>query len=162
MYSIKSPQTRRRYQDRFKTFLDFLEIKGKGIEERINNFYDLAKENPQFLQDSLLNFFIYQKELVSKGEIVASSISNYYKPVKLFCKVNDILINWKFISREIPREKHNSFNLKIYQSSSERTRKLVRQFFYIIHCSFYNVFLVRSYMLWQKYEVKTKNIASNK
>lgn len=108
MYSIKSPHTKRRYPRRFKTLLDYLEIPGKGIEERINNFYELGKENPQWLQDSLLNFFIYQKERVSNGEIVASTISNYYKPVKLFCDVNDILINWKFISRGIPRGKHAS------------------------------------------------------
>jgi integrase len=108
IYSIKSPQTKKRYPDRFRTFLDFAEIEGEGIEERLLNFYDIAKANPQWLQDSLLNFFIYQKERVSRGEITTSTISNYYKPVKLFCEVNDILINWKFISRGIPRGKHAS------------------------------------------------------
>jgi hypothetical protein len=43
-----------------------------------------------------------------RGEIAASTISNYYKPVKLFCDVNNILINWKFISRGIPKGKHAS------------------------------------------------------
>ncbi|TVP40802.1 hypothetical protein [Candidatus Nitrosocosmicus arcticus] len=108
MYSIKSPQTKKRYPDRFRTFLDFAEIEGLGIEERLINLYNIAKEKPQWLQDSLLNFIIYQKERVTKGDIAASTISNYYKPVKLFCDVNDILINWKFISRGIPRGKHAS------------------------------------------------------
>jgi integrase len=108
MYSIKSTQTRKRYPDRFRSFLDFAEIGGEVIEQRLLNFYNVAKANPQWLQDLLLNFFMYQKERVLKGEIVPSTISNYYKPVKLFCEVNDILINWKFISRGIPRGKHAS------------------------------------------------------
>ena len=56
----------------------------------------------------MLDFIVVQKERVIKGEISASTISNYYKPIKLFCDVNDILINWKFISRGIPRGKHAS------------------------------------------------------
>ena len=51
---------------------------------------------------------IFQKERVIKGEIAASTISNYYKPIKLFCEVNDILINWKFLSRGMPKGKHAS------------------------------------------------------
>jgi len=72
------------------------------------NLYNQSKQNPQWLQNSLLDFIVVQKERVIKGEITASTISNYYKPVKLFCDVNDILINWKFISRGIPRGKHAS------------------------------------------------------
>jgi len=63
------------------------------------NFYNQAKQNPQRLQDSLLDFIVIQKERVINGEISGSTISNYYKLVKLFCDVNDILIKWKFISR---------------------------------------------------------------
>ena len=44
--------------------------------------------------------------MVSNGEIEASTICNYYKPIKLFCDVNDILLNCKFISRGIPKGKH--------------------------------------------------------
>lgn len=52
---------------------------------------------------------MFQKERVIKGGgIAASTISNYYKPIKLFCAVNDILINWKFLSRSVPKGKHAS------------------------------------------------------
>ncbi len=108
MYSIKSPETKKRYPNRFKTFLDYIQVSGDNIEERLISFYKKAKENPQWLQNSIINFMIYQKERVSKGEIEASTISNYYKPIKLFCDVNDILLNWKFISRGIPKGKHAS------------------------------------------------------
>ena len=108
LYSIHSEATKKRYPDRFKTFLDYLKIPGRNIEERLLSFHNQAKQNPQWLQNSLLDFIVIQKERVIKGEIAASTISNYYKPVKLFCDVNDILINWKFISRGIPRGKHAS------------------------------------------------------
>ncbi|HEY6536981.1 MAG TPA: hypothetical protein VIY08_14485 [Candidatus Nitrosocosmicus sp.] len=108
MYSIKSPETKKRYPNRLKTFLDYIQIPGKDIEERLVNLYNKAKENPQWLQNSFMNFMIFQKERVINGEIEASTIFNYYKPVKLFCDVNDILLNWKFISRGIPKGKHAS------------------------------------------------------
>ncbi len=57
---------------------------------------------------SLMSFIIFQKERVINGEMAASTISNYCKPVKLFCEVNDILINWKFLSRGISKGKHAS------------------------------------------------------
>ena len=49
-----------------------------------------------------MNLVIFQKERVINEEIEASTISNYCKPIKFFCDVNDILLNWKFISRWIP------------------------------------------------------------
>jgi hypothetical protein len=108
MYAIKSPETKKRYSDRFKAFLDYIGIPGAYIEERLSHFYNEAKQNPQWLQNALMNFIIFQKEWVIKGEIAASTISNYYKPIKLFCEVNDILVNWKFLSRGIPKGNHAS------------------------------------------------------
>ena len=77
MYSISSPETKKRYPDRFRTFLDYLQIPGNDIEERLLNFYNQAKQNPQWLQNSLMDFIVFQKERVTKGEIEASTISNY-------------------------------------------------------------------------------------
>jgi hypothetical protein len=43
-------------------------------------------------------------ERTKQGEIAECTISNYYKPVKLFCVMNSIVqsINWKVISRGLP------------------------------------------------------------
>ncbi len=100
------PGNQKRYPDRFKTFLDYVKISLAEIEERLINFYNEAKQNPQWLQNARINFIVFQKERVLNGEISASTISNYYKLIKLFCDVNDILVNWKFISRGIPKGKH--------------------------------------------------------
>ena len=43
MYSIHSPETQKRYPDRFKAFLDFIQTPGIDIEERLLNFYNQAK-----------------------------------------------------------------------------------------------------------------------
>jgi hypothetical protein len=45
MYAIKSPETKKRYPDRFKAFLDYIQISGTDIEERLVNFYNQAKQN---------------------------------------------------------------------------------------------------------------------
>ena len=108
IYAIKSTETKKSYPDRFKTFLDYVDILGTTTEEWLLNFYNNAKQNPQWVQSFLMSFIIFQKERVINGEISASTISNYYKPIRLFCDVNDILINWKFISRGIPKGKHAS------------------------------------------------------
>jgi hypothetical protein len=108
MYAIKSPETKKRYPMRFKTFLDYVQMPGNEIEERLIVFYDRAKQDSIWLQNSLIDFITLQQERVTKGEISASTIPNYYKPIKLFCDMNDILINWKLVSRGIPKGKHAS------------------------------------------------------
>jgi len=43
---------------------------------------------------------------LEKKEISESTLPNYYKPIKLFCQENDINLNWKKISRRIPKGRH--------------------------------------------------------
>ncbi len=69
IYAIKSPETRKRYPKRFKAFLDYVEIPGEEIEEILINFYDRAKQDIHWLQDSLIHFILFQKERVTNGEI---------------------------------------------------------------------------------------------
>jgi predicted kinase len=46
---------------------------------------------------------IFQQERVRRGEISESTIPNYYKAAKLFCEMNDLVFNWKKITRGMPR-----------------------------------------------------------
>jgi len=57
------------------------------------------------LRDGLLAFAKYQKEKVDKKEISSSTIPNYFKAIKLFCKANRLSknIEWKNISKTMPR-----------------------------------------------------------
>jgi integrase len=52
-----------------------------------------------------MRFIEYQKERVANGKIAANTISNYYKATKLFCEMNNIIINGKLISKGIPSGK---------------------------------------------------------
>lgn len=48
-------------------------------------------------------FVEYEKERARTGEISECTIPNYYRATKLFCEMNDIILNWKKISRGLPR-----------------------------------------------------------
>ena len=68
-----------------------MNIAGSTLEERVYNFHNASKSNKEWLQYSLIDFILFQKERVNRGEIVLPTIHNYYKAVKLFCDMNDIL-----------------------------------------------------------------------
>ena len=50
-----------------------------------------------------INGLFFQKRRVEKKEIIESTVSNYFKPIKLFCDMNNVLINCMLISKFIPR-----------------------------------------------------------
>jgi hypothetical protein len=104
MYGLRAPDTRRQYPRRFQYFLNFLTILGT-LEEQAKQFTLKARENPLWAQESLMSFIDFQKERVKKGELAESTITNYYKATKLFCVMNDIVLNWKKISRGLPAER---------------------------------------------------------
>jgi hypothetical protein len=101
MYGLRAPDTRRQYPRRFQYFLNFLSIPGT-LEEQAKQFTLKARENPLWAQESLMSFIDFQKERVKRGELAESTITNYYKATKLFCAMNDLVLNWKKISRGLP------------------------------------------------------------
>lgn len=103
LYALKAPESQRQYPKRLEVFLKFIDMKGSNLEERLYNLYNKSKSNTEWLQDSLIDFIIFQKERAARGEITESTIPNYYKPVKLFCDMNDIVINWRLVTRGMPR-----------------------------------------------------------
>ncbi len=106
LYALKAPESQRQYPKRLEVFLKFIDMKGSNLEERLYNLYNKSKSNTEWLQDSLIDFIIFQKERAARGEITESTIPNYYKPVKLFCDMNDIVINWRLVTRGMPRGNH--------------------------------------------------------
>ena len=100
-YGLRAPDTRRQYPRRFQYFLDFLKMPGI-LEDQAKQFISNARIDPQWAQQSLMSFIEFQKERVARGEIAEPTITNYYKATKLFCVMNDLLLNWKKISRGLP------------------------------------------------------------
>jgi hypothetical protein len=74
----------------------------RNIRRPTKQFISNARIDPQWAQQSLMSFIEFQKERVARGEIAESTITNYYKTTKLFCVMNDLLLNWKKISRGLP------------------------------------------------------------
>ena len=101
MYALRAPDTKRQYSRRFKFFPDFLKTQGT-IEEQAKQFVLKARDNPQWAQESLMSFIDIQKERARRKEISETTIANYYKATKLFCVMNDVMLNWRKISRGLP------------------------------------------------------------
>jgi len=57
-----------------------------------------AKQNPEWVQNNLIQFISYQNDRAKRGEISVSTIPNYYRATKLFCEMNDIDLGWKKIA----------------------------------------------------------------
>jgi hypothetical protein len=97
-YALKAPESKRQYPRRFKIFLDYLGLKG-SLVELAEQFYLTASKDPKWCEESLMAFVEFEKERTKRGEIAECTIPNYNRATKLFCEMNDIVLNWKKISR---------------------------------------------------------------
>ncbi len=83
--------------------MDFVKIEGDLRQQAIILKERIQNENEWF-KISLIQFFEFQKERARRNDIAFSTISNYYKAIKLFVDMNfdTPIINWKKISKGIP------------------------------------------------------------
>ena len=100
--AIRSPSTRRKYQARLAQFLDYAGAKGDTLPQKARDFTDMARKDYDRTTFTISSFLLEQKARAESGEISASTIGNYVKPIRLFCEMNDIMLNWKKISRKLP------------------------------------------------------------
>jgi integrase len=102
--SIRSEVTRKYYERRLRRFFDFIDFSpDKGIEERLNMFAGFAHKDINWALNKIIVFLQFQKERTEKGEITAATLTNFVKPLKLFCEMSDIPISWKKITRGLPK-----------------------------------------------------------
>ncbi len=106
--ALPNPTTRDHYQRFLRYFFEFIKLNGGSLEKDSKIFVKQSRKNPSFTSSSIMSFIRFQKERIEKGEISSASMSNYYKPIKLFCDMNDISLNWKKITRTIPKIKKRS------------------------------------------------------
>ncbi len=104
IYALRAPESKRQYPKRLQIFLDYIKINGLTIEEKSNLFYKLIEEKGRnWLESELIKFFTVQNKRAEIKEISPETIKNYLKPVKLFCEMNGVIVNWKIISKGIKR-----------------------------------------------------------
>ena len=102
LYAIKAKETKRQYISKLQAFFDYLNLQGE-LNEQAAQFVDRSLKEAGWAMASLMRFINLQKERVSRKEITEATLRNYYKPIKLFCEMNDIEISWKKIAKGIPR-----------------------------------------------------------
>jgi hypothetical protein len=107
MYALNSSESRRQYPRRLKLFFDFIGLSGTLGEQSVE-FLKGSKVDINNQQDNMLRFLDFHKERVRRRELAAGTVKNYYRAVKLFCEMNDLSLNWKKISRGLPRVKKSS------------------------------------------------------
>jgi len=103
-YALKAPETKRKYPQRLKFFFDSI-FPDLDIDSQSRQFIQNAKGNDQFVFSSFINFIVTQNKRVDRKEITPGTVRNYYKAAKLFCEMNDIMVNWKKIAKGLLREK---------------------------------------------------------
>ena len=122
MYALKSSEARRQYPKRLKMLFDYLKLQG-SLEEQAKHFLDnTIQKGIQWPQDTIMIFLDFHKERVRKIELAAGTLKNYYRAAKLFCEMNDLTLNWKRISKGLPKAKNASNDRA---PTIEEIRKLV-------------------------------------
>jgi hypothetical protein len=95
LYALKAKETRRQYPHRLDKFLSYLGLEG-SIKEKCATLYKIGKDI-NLLETHIIRFISSQKERIQNKEISEGTLCNYIKALKLFCSMNDIMINWRKI-----------------------------------------------------------------
>lgn len=120
--AIKNPTTKDRYTGRLELFLNSIPIEGKDLKTKAKAFCTKAKTNNQWTTYQINEYMRKQKARAEEGKISESTLPNF-KPVKLFCEENDIILNWKKIYRRIPRGRGYANDRA---SSSEEIKRILQ------------------------------------
>lgn len=100
--AIRSPLTKDRYEHRFDIFLLHAKMEGSDLRERAATFAAKAKRDPSWATFGINEYMRFQKSRAERKEIAESTLANFWKPIKLFCEQNDIILNWRKITRRVP------------------------------------------------------------
>jgi hypothetical protein len=105
LYAMKSPVTRDKYQRRLSKFFDFAGLKGTSRQVIALSFFRKATSDSGWAFSTILGFLEQQIARVNKREITGTTVRNYVKAIKLICEMADIPIQWKKLTRGLPRAK---------------------------------------------------------
>ena len=72
------------------------------------------------LQRIVEDYVLFLQAKISNGEITAGTAHSMIPPVKLFCEMNDIILNWRKISKLLPHGNGNG-------ADEAYTRELIKK-----------------------------------
>ncbi len=96
--SVRAEETWLQYERRFVRFLQWV-----GFENNADLFLAKAKRDKKWAESRIIDYVSFQKERVRRGEISATTVANFRKPVKLFLEMNDAGLNWFKFNRTLPQ-----------------------------------------------------------
>jgi hypothetical protein len=105
-YALKVEDTRLKYLQRLKFFFNSVLGNENDIKRQAIEFMENARSS-EWVYSAFISFIIKQNKRIAKGEVTAGTVRNYYKPAKLFCDMNDIVVNWKKVTKGMIREKQH-------------------------------------------------------
>ena len=89
-----------------KIFFNYINLLPNGsLEEQCNLFATKGLEDHKWAFNNIIKFLQFQKERVEKEEITGATLRNFVKTIKLFCEMSDIPIQWKKITRGLPKSR---------------------------------------------------------
>lgn len=103
VFAIRSPVTREKYLGRLGYFMSYVGITEGNLEDRCNIFGQKCKSDNSWVVNNVIRYLRIHRERVERRELSASTLSNYVKPIKLFCEQLEISLPWKRIMRGMPK-----------------------------------------------------------
>lgn len=77
--------------------------KDRLVRDYAKRFVARAKGEPEWGRGTIEAFLKEQKDRAERHEIEASTIKNYRNPLRLFCIMNDIPVNWEKLNKKLPK-----------------------------------------------------------
>ena len=74
-----------------------------NLQQKAYSFVEKARKDNNWAFLRVLEFLQFQKDRIERKEIVAGTLKNYSKAIRLFCEMSEIEIPWRKITRGLPR-----------------------------------------------------------
>jgi len=114
--SIRSKETVILYRKQLFAFCSYMKMNTEDIVSKCGQFINVkGKNKPNLegqieLQKLVEDYVLTLQNKVNTGLIKASTCAAFLPPVKLFCEMNGIILNWKLIDRLLPRGNDNALD----------------------------------------------------
>jgi integrase len=101
--AIHSEKTLQLYRHHLFHFCDFAQMTTEEIVSKYGKDKEFIK-----LQQLTEDYILLLQTKVQNGEITAGTCNVSLPPVKLFCEMNDIILNWRKINKLLPHDNDNA------------------------------------------------------
>ncbi len=140
---FKNNETRRKYAKTLQRFLKLIPPQiyqdlgiskphSQNVDELARKFVMLSKKDRKLAQNLIATYLKEDRKLVDEKKLNPNTVPNHVKPIKTLLVANDIVLNWKTLSRLFPRTKKTDDRAysreelqRMIEASPEITDKLI-------------------------------------